>query len=85
MKEAKIDFDLLKVGNSLSNRGLAEIFFSPLALKGNEIIEGSVECPPPFPQMIKVGQLAWVKGKAEVHFISQNYFFNVNFISKISK
>jgi len=37
VKEAKIDFDLLKVGNSLSNRGLAQQKFSPLAFIGTEI------------------------------------------------
>ena len=39
MKEAKIDVDLLKVGNSLSNMGLAQKI-SPLALIGTEIIGG---------------------------------------------
>ena len=39
MKEAKIDFDSLKVGKSLSNRGLAQKNI-PLALIGTEIIEG---------------------------------------------
>ena len=53
MKEAKIDFDSLEVRNSLSNRGPAEFFFSPLALIGNEIIEGSVERNPTPTPIIK--------------------------------
>ena len=53
MKEAKIDFDLLKVGNSLSNRGLAEIFFSPLALIGNEIMN-----PPTQKKLLRVKEFS---------------------------
>ena len=49
MKEAKIDLDLLKVGNSLSNMGLAQQNVSPIALVGTEMIGGGVECPPPPP------------------------------------
>ena len=38
MKEAKYDFDWLIVGNSLSNRGHAQDFYSHLALIVAEIM-----------------------------------------------
>ena len=41
VKEVKIDFDSLIVGNSLLNRGHA-IFFNHLALIGAEIIRGAL-------------------------------------------
>ena len=53
MKEAKNDFNSLMVGNSLSNRGQAQICFIPLALIGAEKIGGDLQRPPP-PQPIKV-------------------------------
>ena len=56
MKEAKIDFDSLKVVNSLSNRGLAQKRFSPLGLIGTEIIGGGSVERPPHHQPIKVRQ-----------------------------
>ena len=40
MKEAKIKSHSFEVGNSLSNRGHAQNFFSTLALIGAEIMGG---------------------------------------------